>query len=159
MTQRWRHAYRLESPATGFAMAIAGLIVLGVSALRTRAAPTLETLGFFVLWETLLLRTLLVGLYIGDTGVKVRTMWRSRMVPWPRVARAWAGPATGYDATAIWISVTTGADVETPIWRRSHGVGHTTRVSLDDDAFASLLADLNARARDARPDDSAALGR
>jgi len=158
MTPRWPQQYRSESTVTAWVFTVGGLIALVARTIR--ATPSLEWLAFFALWMTSLWRIALVGLYVGDDGVKVRTIWWSRVVPWSAVAQVWAGPATGHDATAVWISTTTGADVETPIWRRDPSVGHQTRVLLDADTFTRLIADLRARGRDAwRPDDPVAPGR
>jgi hypothetical protein len=153
MTSRWRQPYRSEADETarqviGVGLALAGLFpVCGTAVTTARPGPTLAALAFVAVWETMLWRAFPVGLYVSESGVKVRTVWRSRVLPWSAVTRVRAGPATGSAASAVWISTTTGPDVETPIWRRGPRVWRRNRVWLDPDAFAQLIADLNIRVR------------
>ncbi|GIF75129.1 hypothetical protein [Asanoa siamensis] len=100
-------------------------------------------------FEVVLWRTVLVGVYVSERGVKIRHVTRTRVVPWNRVTRVWAGQAAGFDAWQIWVSTSDpDRDVETPIWRRQawtwrrHWTLHRNRVYLSPDEFAATLAAL-----------------
>jgi len=128
--------------------AVAGLLPLcGAGLAGVGPAGLVAVLGFVLLWEATVWRTFGLGVSVGDQGVKVQMILRTTVVPWASVERAWAGPATGYDAWAIWIS-TSGpvSEVETPIWRRGSRSRARHRRKLDPVAFAALLDYLNAEA-------------
>lgn len=96
---------------------------------------------------TLAWRIVLVGVWIGDQGVRVSTVVRSRRVPWPEFDRVWLAPATGYDALAMWISTRDGVDIETPIWRAGSRTVHRNRASLRQPELSRLMERLRAGAR------------
>ncbi|MFD0596839.1 hypothetical protein ACFQZ4_35100 [Catellatospora coxensis] len=91
-------------------------------------------------------RVALVGVYVGDDGIKIRHVWSTRVVPWAQLNRAWAGQADDFDAWQIWVS---GGDPErdhpTPIWRAGSRARHRNRIVLDQQEFIAVLAALNRR--------------
>ncbi|GIH05611.1 hypothetical protein Rhe02_36780 [Rhizocola hellebori] len=99
---------------------------------------------FVLIWEILIWRIVLVGVYVGDAGVKIRMVLRSHVVPWPRLARAWAGQAAHYDAWQIWISTRDPErDLQTPIWRKGSRARHKNRILLSPHEFGAVLDELN----------------
>lgn len=102
---------------------------------------------FVAAFVTLVWRVVLVGVWVGAAGVRVRMVHRTRTVPWSRLDRVWIAPATGYDALALWISVLDGPDVETPVWRAGPGAVHKNRTKLPQDELAALMELLRAGAR------------
>jgi len=128
--------------------AVVGLLpACGAAVVAAEPDSVVGALAFVAVWEVALWRIVGVGLYVGDRGVKVRSVWRTRVLPWRRIDRAWAGPATGYEAWAIWISATEPrVVVETPIWRKGTRVRHRNRHKVDSVMFARLLGELNAEA-------------
>ena len=149
--RRWFRPYgqddlhTLRTIFAGF-MSAAGLFPLCYVASKPDAATLAVIGGFFVLWEVMLWRRILVGVYVSDFGVKVRRVNRTHLVPWSRVDRAWAGQAADYDAWQIWISVLDPArDIETPIWRKGSRAGHRNRIVLPPDEFATTLEALDPR--------------
>jgi hypothetical protein len=100
---------------------------------------------FFGLFQAMVWRVLMVGLYIGDQGIKVRMLARTQVIAWSAVDHVWAGRASQFDAWAIWISVHgSERDIETPIWRRGSPARHRNREKLDATEFASIVGRLNA---------------
>ncbi|RKE10833.1 hypothetical protein [Catellatospora citrea] len=101
---------------------------------------------FIPSWVTLVWRVTLVGVYVGFEGIKIRHVWRTRMIPWTQLNRAWAGQADDFDAWQIWV---TGGDPErdhpTPIWRAGSRTRHRNRIVLDQQEFVAVLAALNRR--------------
>jgi len=136
--------YALRYALTGV-MSVAGLVPLcGLTAGELSAAAVPVIVGFVVLWEVGIWRVVLVGVYVSDFGVKVRTVTWTHVIPWSRVVRAWAGQAAHYDAWQIWVSVRDPErDKETPIWRKGSRSRHRNRVVLPPDEFASVLAALD----------------
>jgi hypothetical protein len=94
--------------------------------------------AFVALWETLLWRVVLVGVLVGERGIKIRRVLRTHVVAWTDVERVWAGPAAAYDAWQLWVS-TPGRDLETPIWRKGSRARHRNRIVLSSEEFASVL--------------------
>ena len=127
-------------------MSVAGLLPLcvGLSAgnLPWAAAPAV---GVFVLmWEVFLWRVTLVGVFVSDYGIKIRMVLQTRVIPWSRVGRAWAGQAASYDAWQVWVSTRDPErDFETPIWRQGSRARHRNRILLSPEEFAAVLATLN----------------
>ncbi|MFG1949769.1 PH domain-containing protein [Micromonospora sp. NPDC048830] len=103
-------------------------------------------IGLFVsIWQVVLWRVTLVGVYVSDHGIKIRTVFRTRIIPWSQVTRVWAGQAAHYDAWQIWLSARDPErDLETPIWRRGSRARHGNRIFLPPDEFAAVLDALNA---------------
>jgi len=152
-TGSWRRPYETDLSRTLMGVvwlvaAVMGLLPLCAAGLTgVRPAGWIALLGFVVLWQATVWRGLGIGIYVGDRGVKVRMILRTRVLPWANVERAWAGSATGYDALAIWISTSGPArEVETPIWRKGSRAKARHRRKLDPVAFAALLDYLNAEA-------------
>lgn len=153
MATGWRKPYESELQHTLVSVAwlvaaVVGLVPL-CGGVVTGFGPVawIVVLGFIALWETALWRAVGVGLYVSERGVKVQSILRTTVLPWASLDQAWAAPATGYGAWAIWISVSDPArDVETPIWRKGSRASHRNRRILDPDAFGALLDQLNSEA-------------
>jgi hypothetical protein len=96
---------------------------------------------------TFMWRIAMVGVWTGARGVKVAMVVRTRIVPWPEFDRVWLGPATGFDALALWISTRDGREIETPIWREGTRVAHRNRTKLAQDELSRLMERLRAEAR------------
>jgi hypothetical protein len=94
--------------------------------------------AFVALWETVLWRVVLVGVLVGERGIKIRGVLWTHVVAWADVTRVWAGPAAAYDAWQLWAS-TPGRDLETPIWRAGSRARHRNRIVLSSEEFASVL--------------------
>jgi hypothetical protein len=126
-------------------MSVAGLFPLcgvAVGELPGAAAPAIVL--FVLMWEVVLWRAMLVGLYVSDHGIKIRMVLHTRVIPWPHVTRAWAGQAANYDAWQIWVSARDPErDFETPIWRRGSRARHRNRIILPSEEFAAVLAALD----------------
>jgi hypothetical protein len=64
-----------------------------------------------------------VGLYIGDQGVRIRHVLRTRTLPWDDISRFETRPATLLGSTtrqpAIWV-ISPGQAVETPVRQQAH---------------------------------------
>jgi hypothetical protein len=123
--------------------------VLPLCGLALREVPVIAA-PFFVLvsagWVFGIWRVALVGVYVGDDGIKIRHVWSTQVVPWAQLNRAWAGQADDFDAWQIRVS---GRDPErdhpTPIWRTGSRVRHRNRIVLDQQEFTAALAALNRR--------------
>ncbi|RZU71733.1 PH (Pleckstrin Homology) domain-containing protein [Micromonospora kangleipakensis] len=128
-------------------MSVAGLFPLCGAASRGLSGAALPAVVLFVVtWEVVLWRVVLVGVYVSDHGIKIRTVLRTRVIPWSQVTRAWAGQAANYDAWQIWVSARDPErELETPIWRRGSRARHRNRVVLPPEEFAAALAALNSR--------------
>jgi hypothetical protein len=92
-------------------------------------------------------RIVLVGVWIGDHGIKVNMVARTCVVRWSKFDRVWLAPATGYDALALWISTTDGRDIETPLWRVGTRVWHRNRTKLSQQELSRLMERLRIEAR------------
>lgn len=126
-------------------MSVAGLFPLcGLTMGDVSAAEATAIVLFVLLWEVVLWRVTLVGVYVSDHGIKIRTVHRTRVIPWSQVSRAWAGQAANYDAWQIWVSARDPErDFETPIWRRGSRARHRNRIVLPPEEFAAALSALN----------------
>jgi hypothetical protein len=126
-------------------MSVAGLFPLcGVVVGEPPGAATLAIVLFVLMWEVVVWRVALVGVYVSDYGIKIRMVHRTRVIPWSHLTRAWAGQAANYDAWQIWVSTRDPErDFETPIWRRGSRVRHRNRILLPPEEFAAVLAALN----------------
>lgn len=102
---------------------------------------------FFAAFVTFGWRLALVGVWIGERGIRVTMVVRTRVVRWAEFDRVWLGPATGYDALALWISTRDGANIETPIWRQGTRVMHRNRTKLPPHELSGLMERLRAEAR------------
>jgi hypothetical protein len=64
-------------------------------------------------------RMMLIDLYVGDRGLRVRTFWRTRTVPWSDVAGFEVRPGTRLgdpgSHPAIWINLRESGAIETPV--------------------------------------------
>ncbi|GIF63429.1 hypothetical protein Ais01nite_14640 [Asanoa ishikariensis] len=134
------------------AFSVGGLVPLcGLAATEARQSAPL-VLPFLLVWYTLVWRIALAGVCVGADGIKIRSVLRTRIVPWGRVARVWACPATGHDAWQLWVTTRDpDRDLPTPIWRLSpaikrRGAGRTPeRVILSPDRFSVVLTTLRSR--------------
>ncbi|MGS2619002.1 hypothetical protein ACVCAH_31405 [Micromonospora sp. LZ34] len=149
----WDRAYQADQDdlhtlryVVACGMSVVGLLPLcgGLAAgeLPWAAAPAV---GLFVLmWEVVLWRIVLVGVFTSDHGIKIRMVLRTRVIPWSQVNRAWAGQAAGYDAWQVWVSARDPErDFETPIWRQGSRARHRNRIVLPPEEFAAVLSTLN----------------
>ncbi|MCM0676488.1 hypothetical protein NCC78_17615 [Micromonospora phytophila] len=149
----WDRAYQTDQDdlhtlryVVASGMSVAGLFPLCAVGVQSGAAATVTVVLFVLMWEALLWRVTLVGVYVSDHGIKIRMVLHTRVIPWPHVARAWAGQAANYDAWQIWVSVRhPERDFETPIWRRGSRARHRDRIVLPPEEFAAVLATLNSR--------------
>lgn len=128
-------------------MSVTGLIPLcgfAIGELPGAAAPTVVL--FVLMWEVMLWRVVMVGVYVSDDGIKIRMVLYTRVIPWSHVTGAWAGQAADYDAWQIWVSARDPErDFETPIWRRGSRARHRNRILLPPEEFAAVLATLDSR--------------
>jgi hypothetical protein len=108
-----------------------------VSWLNWMLLPALAGVTLLLIW-----RIALIGVSISDTGIKVRHVTRTHIVPWPEVVQIWPGPAREHRATAIWIS-TAAEHIETPFWLRDPKARHKHRIKLRQADFDELLRVLN----------------
>lgn len=132
-------------------MSVAGLFPLGVFFQgRLPWGGAVAIVAFVTLWQTMLWRITLVGVLVGERGIKIRDVLRTHVVPWSDVERVWAGPARKYDAWQLWVS-TPDRDLETPIWRKGSRARHRNRIVLSPEEFASVLNILAAEARERNP--------
>jgi hypothetical protein len=140
--------YSLRYVVAGAMSVVAGLLPLSGLAAGDLPTAALPVIVLFVLtWQVVLWRVVLVGVYVGDDGIKIRMVLRTRVIPWSQVARAWAGRAAAYDAWQIWVSARDPErDFETPIWRQGSRARHRNRVVLQPSEFAAALAALQPRA-------------
>jgi hypothetical protein len=105
---------------------------------------------FFGVWVTLVWRISLVGLLVGDAGIRLHMMSASRVIPWKDVHRVLVVDVPQYRNRAIAIVTTEGRQIETPVWERvtlsvaPRGPGN--RVSLPTAELEKLAADLDAMA-------------
>jgi hypothetical protein len=128
-------------------VSVAGLVpLLGLASARAGWGGAVAGVAFVASWETVVWRIVLVGVLVGERGIKIRGVLRTHVVAWTDVERVWAGPAANYDAWQLWVS-TSGRDLETPIWRKGSRARHRNRIFLSPDEFASVL---NVLARGAR---------
>jgi hypothetical protein len=138
------YRYTLRCVVAG-GMSVAGLIPLcGVAVGEVPGTAALAIVPFVLTWEVVLWRVTLVGVYVGEHGIKIRMVHLTRVIPWSQVARAWAGQAANSDAWQIWVSTRDpDRDVETPIWRRGSQTRRRNRIVLPPEEFAAVLAALN----------------
>ncbi|GIF70138.1 hypothetical protein Ais01nite_81730 [Asanoa ishikariensis] len=129
----------------GFAVgwSVVGLVPAVAPALTGRTVAALVALPIVLLWQVGLWRTVLVGVYVSAHGIKVRSVARTRVVPWSQVDRVWTGQADGYDAWQIWVTTREPQrHIPTPIWRRGSQSFHLNRIVLPADQFSAVLAAL-----------------
>lgn len=135
----------------GFAsmMTLCVFILLSTVPFRDPSRLSSWIVGFLLaaFFSTMAWRFVLVGVWIGDRGIKVNMVLRTRVVPWPEFDRVWLAPATGYNALALWISVRDGRDIETPVWREGTRVVHRNRTKLQQPEISRLMERLRAEAR------------
>jgi hypothetical protein len=132
--------------ATVFTLAAFG--PLGVIAAENPGSPVGWIAGLLLatLFITVAWRVSMVGVWIGDRGVRVSTVARTRVVPWADLDRVWLAPAANYDALALWISLRDGTELETPIWRAGSPAIHRNRTKLRQDELSALVERLRAEA-------------
>ncbi|MER7334047.1 MULTISPECIES: hypothetical protein [unclassified Micromonospora] len=150
----WDRAYRADQDdrhtlryVVAAGMSVVGpLLLCGGLAVGESSWAAASAVGVFVLmWEVVLWRVTLVGVFVSDYGIKIRTVHRTQVIPWSRVSRAWAGQAANYDAWQVWVSTRDPErDFETPIWRQGSRARHSNRIVLSPEEFATALATLNA---------------
>lgn len=151
---RWEVPYESSARTLvrfGFAWAATlwSLLVVGGLPFSDPSSLSAWIAGFLLaaLFITVAWRIVLVGVWVGDRGVKVNMVAWTRVVRWSEVDRVWLAPATGYDALALWISVRDGRDIETPVWRTGTRVRHRNRTKLQQQQLSRLMERLRAEAR------------
>ena len=97
------------------------------------------------------------GVAVGEPGIRVRTTWRTRVVPWSDVRQALVVEDPRYRNRGLVIETHGGERIRTPIYRsdlrpfRSTGPrGHVALFGSDLDALAQAL-DAMAREHHSRP--------
>lgn len=111
-------------------------------------AAGVAAVGLIGFYNLVIWRTVLVGVYVNGFGVKVRKVAWTRVIPWSRMDRAWAGPAAHHDAWQIWITVRDPErDIETPLWRKGSRDRHGNRIVLEPGEFSLALEALDPRRR------------
>jgi hypothetical protein len=129
--------YALRYGVAGL-MSVGGLLPLVSLASGATGWGAVAAVGFVALWETMLWRVVLVGLFVGERGIKIRGVLRTSVVAWGDVARVWVGPAAAHHAGQLWVS-TADRDLGTPVWRKGLRPGHRHGVALSPEEFASVL--------------------
>ncbi|WP_246608043.1 hypothetical protein [Paractinoplanes toevensis] len=121
----WRRPYRDAFRVyTGF-IAVAGtvfaLVVATMIATHWRSGRVLPVAGvggFLGVWLTLAWRLHRTALLVGDAGVRVRWLLRTRTIPWSRVSRFRTAPDV-LVRERLWIVLIDGRMVRTPVQRAS----------------------------------------
>ncbi|MGA8117992.1 MAG: PH domain-containing protein, partial [Actinocatenispora sp.] len=109
--------------------------------------------GLLAGWGTLLWRDFWTGLYASHSALRIRSLFRTRTVPWSGISRIEARPARllGWDLAqdAIWIVLTTDTDVQTPIqrWDRGATFQPQTGVTLQTKQFDRTVQELRSYRR------------
>jgi hypothetical protein len=135
-------------------MSVCGLVIplaaLGGSGVDL--APTVLVLAFGTLWQTLLWRTALIGLYVGEPGIRLRTLFRARTIPWQDVHRVRVVEDFRYDNRVLVIVAHDGTHVQTPVWQsvRWQSRGPASKVTLPAAELGALAAYLDATVRHVR---------
>ncbi|SNT65801.1 PH domain-containing protein [Asanoa hainanensis] len=134
--------------AVAVAFSAGGLLPLcGLVAEKARESAPL-VVPLLLLWQALVWRSALSGVFVGPGGIKIRSLFRTRLVPWGRVDRVWAGLATDHDGWQIWVTTRDPQrDLPTSIRRLSPAIkrrGPRTpdMVVLPSDRFTAALATL-----------------
>lgn len=112
-------------------------------------------MAFMGVWLTFAARLHLAGVYVGEPGVRLRHVFRTRTMPWEKVTgfvvrRAlFLGEPTIRDA--CWVLTVDGA-FETPVQRRSREMGWRKEAGpvLSEADFERLLNRLDAELADVR---------
>ncbi|MEU4782745.1 hypothetical protein [Micromonospora sp. NPDC023633] len=142
--------------AVASTMAVVVLVSLAAGRFDVRDAFGLAGLvAFLALWMTLVARYFLVGVYVNDSGLRLRYTFSTRTLPWSRVTGFVVRPAellgepTARDA--CWVRTADGA-VETPVQRRSRTVGWRKDIGpvLRTEDFGRMVARLDAELAAAR---------
>jgi Bacterial PH domain len=91
-----------------------------------------------------------VGVFVGDEGIRVRSVWRTRTLPWNAVARIETGPivtrlGSRPPGEAVWIRLHEGEPVQTRVvlvrdeWSFLIGGWRTGRRCLSDSAYRRAM--------------------
>ena len=80
-------------------------------------AGTMVLIAFVALWQAIVWRSALVGLYVGPPGIRLRTMLRTRTIPWADVHRVLVVDDPQYRNRGLAIVTRWGTRVETPVWQ------------------------------------------
>ncbi|MEU8301866.1 PH domain-containing protein [Micromonospora sp. NPDC048909] len=132
-----------------FGRALAGGVELAEALTMVAAA------AFMTVWWTFAARLHLAGVYVGERGVRLRHVFRTRTLPWSAVTGFAARPALFLGEPTVrdacWV-LTTGDAFETPVQRRSREIGWRKEVGpvLSEADFDRLLDRLDAELADAR---------
>ena len=154
---RWRRPHGVSgfTMASGGALAAFGMLAFtGSMGVVTGRWPWHGSYLLLVLPIALVWRIMLIDLYVNGSGLRLRTLWHTRTIPWSEVAgfdtrpRTWLGEPGSLPA--IWIDLRDSASIETPIVRASEvrmlfqrsGQIH---VSLPEREFDECLATLRDR--------------
>lgn len=115
----------------------------------------LAVYGFLGVWLTMMWRMMRTGLYTGQVAVRIRGPFRTRTVAWSQIAGVDAAPALVLGAPtarkAIWLTLTDGRRVETPVQRRIGRLAFGWRKNvgpvLDGEDFDRLVRQLRQRSQ------------
>jgi hypothetical protein len=89
-------------------------------------------------------RTLSIGLFINEHGIKVKRVWRTRVFAWTEVILVRAGTANVHHVRAIVVTVRDPRrTIETPIWCKDGSRVRRNRIWLKSDEFNRLIDQLN----------------
>jgi hypothetical protein len=95
-------------------------------------------IAFFAVFLTVTWRGIFVGVYVSETGIRIRTVGRTVTMPWHEVAGFEVLPVPEKATEAIWVVGRHGPSVLTPImaygrwYGRIHGWGSLRRVPRED---------------------------
>jgi hypothetical protein len=152
----WRRPYRDSSrvftgfitmAGTAFAVVVATMIA---THWQSDKVPQVAGIGGFLgLWLTVAWRLHRTALLVGNEGVRVRWLLRTRTIPWSQVSRFQTAPDVLVRAR-LWIVLIDGRTVRTPVQRGSGVVGsalHDGGTWLRGSSYNTLLDSLTAEAR------------
>ncbi|MBX6748790.1 MAG: PH domain-containing protein [Micromonosporaceae bacterium] len=151
---RWRRPYRARDRLIAQAFAVvASVLWLGTVLYYTVVRPATSAwwlpplaIGSLIAAIVIQLRVNAQGVAVGEPGIRVRTAWRTRIVPWSDVRQVLVVDDPRYRNRALVIDTHGGERIPTPIFRdadrpfRSGGpLGYVGLFGSDLDALAQTL--------------------
>jgi Bacterial PH domain len=107
-------------------------------------------MSLYVVAVLLQFRTNMAGIAVGEPGVRIRTAWRTRIVPWPSIQRALVVEDPRYRNWMVVIDTHDGERIRTPIVRDGHrplrSLGPAGHVTLYLSELKELARTLDAMA-------------
>jgi hypothetical protein len=99
-----------------------------------------------VLWQAIIWRRYVLGIYVGPDGIQVRRLLRAFVIPWTDVFQVHTQQVGPWGLTELRLTDgRTGADVRTGVYRRQW-VRRRRLVELDPRIFDALVKGLTAEA-------------